>query len=103
MSSSSKLAAASRSSSRLVAAMSANSAGISSIGSGVGHALVVGLEVPSSHGDQVDDAPEVVLGAHRDLSGHGVGVETILHGLDSVEEVSAHAVILVDEGDAGGR
>ena len=55
---------------------------------GVGHALVVGLEVPSSHGDQVDDAPEVVLGAHRDLSGHGVGVETILHGLDSVEEVS---------------
>ena len=68
---------------------------------GVGHALLVGLEVPSSHGDQVDDAPEVVLGAHRDLSGHGVSVETILHGLDSVEEVSAHAVILVDEGDAG--
>ncbi len=68
---------------------------------GVGHALVVGLEVPCSHGDQVDDAPEVVLGAHRDLSGHGVGVETILHGLDSVEEVSTHAVILVDEGDAG--
>ena len=49
----------------------------------------------------VGHAPEVVLGAHRDLSGHGVGVETILHGLDSVEEVSAHAVILVDEGDAG--
>ena len=68
---------------------------------GVGHALLVGLEVPCSHGDQVDDAPEVVLGAHRDLSGHGVSVETILHGLDSVEEVSAHAVILVDEGDAG--
>ena len=68
---------------------------------GVGHALVVGLEVPCGHGDQVDDAPEVVLGAHRDLSGHGVSVETILHGLDSVEEVSAHAVILVDEGDAG--
>ena len=68
---------------------------------GVGHALVVGLEVPCSHGDQVDDAPEVVLGAHRDLSGHGVSVETILHGLDSVEEVSTHAVILVNEGDAG--
>ncbi len=33
---------------------------------GVGHALLVGLEVPSGHGDQVDDAPEVVLGAHRE-------------------------------------
>ncbi len=35
------------------------------------------------------------------LSGHGVSVQTILHGLDSVEEVCAHAVILVDERDAG--
>ena len=68
---------------------------------GVGHALVVGLEVPCGHGNEVDNAPEVVLGAHRNLSGDGVSVEALLHGLDSVEEVSAHAVILVDKSDAG--
>ena len=67
----------------------------------VGHALVVGLEVPRGHGHQVDDAPEVVLGAHGNLSGHGVGVQTVAHGLDGVEKVGAHAVVLVDEGDAG--
>ena len=67
---------------------------------GVGHALVVGLEVPCGHGHEVDDAPEVVFSAHRDLSGHSVGAQAIAHGLDRVEEVSAHAVVLVDEGDA---
>ena len=69
-------------------------------GLGVGHALVVGLEVPSGHGDQVDDAPEVVLGAHGQLSGDGVGMQAILHGLDSMLEVCADAVVLVDERDA---
>ena len=66
----------------------------------IGHALLVSLEVPRGHGHQVDDAPEVVLGAHRQLRGDGVGTETVAHGLDSVDEVSAHAVVLVDEGDA---
>ena len=70
-------------------------------GLGVGHALVVGLEVPCSHGDQVDDAPEVVLSAHGQLSGNGVSAQTILHGLDGMHEVGAHAVVLVDERDTG--
>ena len=66
----------------------------------VDHTLVVFLEVPSGHGDQVDEAPELVLGAHRDLSGDGVGVQALLHGVNGVEEVSANTIILVDEGDA---
>ena len=66
----------------------------------VDHALVVFLEVPGGHGDQVDEAPELVLGAHRDLSGDGVGVQTLLHRIDGVEEVGADAIVLVDEGDA---
>ena len=67
----------------------------------VGHALVVGLEVPCGHGDEVDDAPEVVLGAHRELSSNSLRTQTILHGLDRMEEVGANAVVLVDERDAG--
>ena len=70
-------------------------------GLGVGHALVVGLEVPRGHGDQVDDAPEVVLGAHGHLRGDSRRAQAILHGLDRMEEVGAHAVVLVDVGDAG--
>ena len=70
-------------------------------GLGVGHALVVGLEVPCGHGHQVDDAPEVVLGAHGQLRGHGRRAQAVAHGLDGVEEVGAHAVVLVDVGDAG--
>ncbi len=101
MRSSSQSAAASKSSWRYRAASSANSAGISSDRLGVGHALVVGLEVPRGHGHEVDDAPEVVLGAHGNLGGHGVGVQTVAHGLDGMEEVGTHAVVLVDEGDAG--
>ena len=69
-------------------------------GLGIGHALVVGLEVPRGHGHEVDDAPELVLGTHGDLDGHGVGVQALLHGVDGVPEVGADAVILVDEGDA---
>ena len=69
-------------------------------GLGVNHALGVFLEVPRGVGDEVDEAPEVGLGAHGDLCGHGVGTEALLHGLDGVEEVSADAVVLVDEGDA---
>ena len=67
---------------------------------GVDHALGVLLEVPRGHGDQVDETPEVGLGAHGDLRSHGGGGEALLHGVDSVEEVGAHAVELVDEGDA---
>ena len=67
----------------------------------VGHALIVGLEVPCGHGDKVDDAPEVVLGAHRELCRDGLGTQAIFHGLNRMEEVGADAVVLVDEGDAG--
>ena len=69
-------------------------------GLGPGHALVVGLEVPCGHGDQVHDAPEVVLGAHGQLSGNGRRAQAVAHGLDGMEEVGAHAVVLVDVGDA---
>ena len=67
---------------------------------GVDHALGVLLEVPGLHGDEVDDAPEVVLGAHGDLGRDRVGGKAVLHGLDGAEEVGADAVILVDERDA---
>ena len=67
----------------------------------IDHALGVLLEVPGGHGDQVHETPEVGLGAHRNLGRHGVGVQAVLHGLDGVEEVGTHAVVLVDEGDAG--
>ena len=70
-------------------------------GLGVNHALGVFLEVPRGHGDQVDETPEVGLGAHGDLRGHGGGGEALLHRVDGVEEVRTHAVELVDEGDAG--
>ena len=66
---------------------------------GVGHALLVSLEVPRGHGHEVDDAPEAILGSHGDLSGDGVRIETVAHGLDGMEEVRADAVVLVDEGD----
>ena len=69
-------------------------------GLGVGHALLIGLEVPCGHGREVDDAPELVLCAHGDLRCDGVGAEAVFHGVDRVEEVSADAVVLVDERDA---
>ena len=80
-------------------------AGLELIGDGihrlrVGHALLVGLEVPRGHGDQVHQAPEVVLRAHGQLDGNGGRAQTVLHGVDRVEEVGTHAVVLVDEGDA---
>ena len=67
---------------------------------GVGHALVIGLEVPCGHGNEVDNAPEVVLSAHRQLSGNCIRAQTILHRLNRMQEVGADAVILVDERDA---
>ena len=69
-------------------------------GLGVGHALVIGVEVPCGHGHQVDDAPEVVLGAHGHLSGNRRSVQAVLHGLNGVEEVCADTVVLVDVRDA---
>ena len=67
---------------------------------GVGHALVIGLEVPCGHGNEVDNAPEVVLSAHGQLSGNCIRAQAILHRLNRMQEVGADAVILVDERDA---
>jgi hypothetical protein len=66
----------------------------------VDHALGIFLEVPCLHGDEVDEAPEVSLCAHRDLGCDSVGAQTVLHRVDGVPEVRADTVILVDEGDA---
>src|SRR4051794_14099368 len=52
------------------------------------------------HPDQVDDPGEVGLRAPRQLHGHGVGAEAVVHGLDGVLEARADAVHLVDERDA---
>jgi hypothetical protein len=64
-------------------------------------ALVLGL-VPHEglHGDQVDDALEVGLGADRQLDDGGHRLEAVLDHLDGAEEVGADAVHLVDEAHA---
>jgi hypothetical protein len=67
----------------------------------IDHALVVFLEVPGGHRDEVDETPELVLGSHGNLGRDGRCAQAILHGVDGMEEVRAHAVVLVDEGDAG--
>ncbi len=51
------------------------------------------------HLDEVDDAPEGVLLADRDLHRHRVGAEALAHRLHGGEEVRAGAVHLVDERD----
>ena len=66
----------------------------------IGHALIVCLEVPCGHGNEVDDAPEVVLSAHRDLSSNSRCMKTIMHGVDSMEEIGANTIVLVDVSDA---
>ena len=63
----------------------------------IGHTLIVCLEVPCGHGNQVNNAPEVVLSTHRKLSSNCFCVKTITHGLNCMEEVCTYAVILVDE------
>ena len=50
--------------------------------------------------DEVDDAPEVALGADRELDRHRVGAEPLDHRLHALVEVRADPVHLVDVGDA---
>ena len=50
-----------------------------------------------THGDEVNDALEGVLGADRQLYRNGVALQTILHHVNYVVEVRAHDVHLVDE------
>ena len=58
------------------------------------HVVVVNL---SLHGHQVDDALEGVFSADGELDRNSVALQTVLHHLYNVEEVSAHDVHLVDE------
>ena len=55
------------------------------------------------HGDEVDDAAELGLGADRKLDRDRVRAEAVDHRLDALVEVRADAVHLVDVGDARDR
>ncbi len=57
------------------------------------HFIVIDIRF---HVDEVDDAPERVFLADRQLDGHGVGLEPVLHHLHGIEKVGAHNVHLVD-------
>ena len=59
----------------------------------IGHALIVCLEVPCGHGNEVDDAPEVVLSAHRDAGSNNRCMKTIVHGVDSMEIGASFTII----------
>ena len=61
-----------------------------------------GLAAPDegTHGDQVDDADEVVLGADGQLDDQRLGLEAVHDGVDGEVEVRAELVHLVDEADA---
>ena len=66
----------------------------------VGEALVLFVPVDGLHAHEVDQAAEVLLGAHRQLHRHRLRAEAILDLLDDAQEVRAGAVHLVDEDDA---
>src|SRR5262249_20938693 len=53
------------------------------------------------HGDEVNDALEVVFCADGQLQGDRLRAETVTHALDGALEISADTVHLVDEGHAG--
>ena len=59
-----------------------------------------GAELVGLHVDQVDQPPELVLGADRDLGGHHVGPERRLQRLQRPEEVGPLAVEHVHEHQA---
>ena len=56
--------------------------------------IVVNL---SAHGDQVDDTLEGILRADRQLNRNSVALQTVLHHVDYVVEVSTHDIHLVYE------
>ena len=67
-----------------------------------GHvALGVARPHEGLHGQQVDDADEVVLGADRQLHHEGLGAETLHDRVHGEVEVRAELVHLVDEADTG--
>ena len=58
------------------------------------HGLIV--PVDGTHADQVDDALEVLLRTDGQLDWHCIGTEHITHRLDSLQEVGAATVHLID-------
>ena len=61
--------------------------------------VVLGRVGQGLHGQQVDVADEVVLGAHRDLHDDRGRVQAVADGAHREVEVGAHLVHLVDEAD----
>jgi len=62
--------------------------------------LVVELEHPGLHIDQVDDAFEIVFCTHRHIDGDGTGAETFFQIVDGLEIIGPLAVEFVDKSDA---
>jgi hypothetical protein len=53
------------------------------------------------HVDKIDDPPELVFGADRDLDRNGIGTQPLTDHLDGLGKLGAHPIHLVDECDAG--
>src|SRR5262249_13792872 len=69
---------------------------------GIAHVRgIVRILIPELHPDQVDDASELAALAGWNGADRRNDIELLLHLLDAAEEVCAHTVELVDEGDAG--
>ena len=80
--------------------------GQSGLGLGEGaahHALALGLlvEVQALHGQQIDQAGEILALADRDGHGHRIGGQFFAHGPDGPLEIRAQPVELVDAGELG--
>ena len=59
------------------------------------------MPVDGAHADQVDDALEVLLRTDGQLDWHCIGTEHITHRLDSLQEVGAATVHLIDVAETG--
>ena len=65
----------------------------------IAQALVLFVPEDGLHPDQIDDAPELLLGTERQLHWNGVSTETLLDLLDHTQKIRAGPVHLVDEHD----
>ena len=64
-------------------------------------ALIGLVEIKPFLGHEIDDAPEILGGAHGDGDGQGIRAEPRPHGLEHGGEIRADAIHLVDEGQLG--
>src|SRR6185312_12465513 len=53
------------------------------------------------HGNQVHDADKLCFLSNGNLNGDGLGIEALAKGVNSVLEISAHLVNLIDETNSG--